>query len=63
MLESLSSEELQFVKAMEKYKAESGKLFPSWTEVLKVLKGLGYQKVAPKARATTRGSSAATTRS
>jgi hypothetical protein len=46
MLESLSSEELQFIKAIEKYKKENSKLFLSWTEVLKILKELGYRKTA-----------------
>ncbi len=46
MLESLSSDELQFIKAIEKYKAESGKIFLSWTEVLTILHDLGYRKVA-----------------
>ena len=49
MLESLSSEELQFIKAIEKYKQENGKLFLSWTEVLKILKDLGYRKMAKMA--------------
>lgn len=48
MLDSLSSEELQFIKAIEKYKQENSKLFLSWTEVLKILKELGYRKVATK---------------
>ena len=50
MLESLSNEELQFVKAIEKYKQKQGKLFLSWTEVLKILKELGYRKIASKER-------------
>ena len=37
-----------FIKAIEKYKQESGKLFPSWTEVLKIFKELGYKKVAKR---------------
>ena len=49
MLNSLSSEELQFIKAIEEYKAKHGKLFPSWTEVLKILKDLGYRKLPPSA--------------
>ncbi|MBN1418195.1 MAG: hypothetical protein JXP34_05425 [Planctomycetes bacterium] len=45
MLESLSPEELQFIKAIEKYKSEHNKHFLSWTEVLRVVKDLGYQRV------------------
>ncbi len=52
VLESLSTEELQFIKAIEKYKSENRKIFLSWTEVLKILKEIGYHKVARKASAT-----------
>jgi hypothetical protein len=45
MIDSLSSEELQFIKAIEKYKSEHQKHFLSWTEVLKILKELGYKKI------------------
>ncbi len=48
MLESLSTEELQFIKAIEKYKTENSKQFLSWSEVLKIFKDLGYQKVAKR---------------
>ena len=46
MFDTLSTEELQFVKAIEKYKARTGKKFLSWTEVLQILKDLGYKKTA-----------------
>ncbi len=49
MIDSLSSEELQFIKAIEKYKSENNKHFLSWTEVLKIFKELGYKKVSRKA--------------
>lgn len=48
MFDSLSTEELHFIKAIEKYKAKSGKTFLSWTEVLKIFKDLGYKKVPPR---------------
>lgn len=48
MLDSLSSEELQFIKAIEKYKSEHQKHFLSWTEVLKILKELGYKKIVKR---------------
>ena len=48
MIDSLSSEELQFIKAIEKYKSENNKHFLSWTEVLKIFKDLGYKKVSRK---------------
>ena len=47
MLDSLSSEELQFIKAIELYKKENSKLFLSWTEVLKIFKELGYHYYGP----------------
>ncbi len=40
--ELLEFERLQFLKAMDKYKRQSGKTFPSWTEVLVVLRGIGW---------------------
>ncbi len=48
MIDSLSSEELQFIKAIEKYKADNHKTFLSWTEVLKIVKELGYKKTSRK---------------
>jgi len=36
--------ELEFMNAMQEYKARSGRLFPTWSEVLEVLKALGYEK-------------------
>src|SRR3954468_8610186 len=39
-----SSSELEFMQAMHDYKQRSGRMFPTWGEVLEVLQGLGYQK-------------------
>ncbi len=36
--------ELEFMHAMQEYKRTSGRMFPTWSEVLEVLKGLGYEK-------------------
>ena len=36
----------EFRQAMEDYKQQSGRMFPTWSEVLEVLQGLGYEKVA-----------------
>lgn len=47
MLDTLSSEELVFIKAIDKYKVESNKNFISWTEVLKIVKDLGYHRTIP----------------
>jgi hypothetical protein len=38
--------ELEFMKAMQEYKRSSGRLFPTWSEVLEVLQNLGYEKPA-----------------
>jgi hypothetical protein len=39
--------ELELMQAMEAYKQSSGRLFPTWSEVLEVLRGLGYHKRTP----------------
>jgi hypothetical protein len=41
-----TDEEISFMKAMEDYKAAFARPFPTWSEVLEVLKSLGYRKVA-----------------
>ncbi|MHC4846121.1 MAG: hypothetical protein ACYTCU_08165 [Planctomycetota bacterium] len=38
----LEVERLEFLKAMDKYKRKTGKTFPSWTEVLDVLRSIGW---------------------
>ena len=37
--------EMEFMMAMNEYKHSSGRMFPTWSEVLEVLRGLGYEKV------------------
>ena len=39
--------ETEFMMAMNEYKRHSGRMFPTWSEVLEVLQGLGYEKVPP----------------
>jgi hypothetical protein len=39
-----STPELEFMQAMHEYKQTSGRMFPTWSEVLEVLRGLGYEK-------------------
>lgn len=39
-------EEIEFMRAMDDYKRRSGRQFPTWSEVLEVLRDLGYRKVA-----------------
>ncbi len=40
-----SKAEIEFMTAMNEYKRRSGRMFPTWSEVLEVLQGLGYEKV------------------
>lgn len=39
-----SASELEFMKAMQEYKVRSGRMFPTWSEVLEVVRDLGYAK-------------------
>lgn len=36
--------ELEFMQAIQAYKQSSGRMFPTWSEILEVLQGLGYEK-------------------
>jgi hypothetical protein len=36
--------ELELMSAIQDYKVSSGRLFPTWSEVLEVVRELGYQK-------------------
>ncbi len=40
-----SDEEIIFMKAMDQYKRANRRPFPTWSEVLEVLRSLGYAKV------------------
>jgi hypothetical protein len=35
---------LEFIAAVERYRKQHGRLFPTWSEVLHVVKSLGYRK-------------------
>jgi len=39
-----SLDEVEFMKAMDDYKRKSGRMFPTWSEVLEVVRSLGYEK-------------------
>ena len=41
-----SDEEIIFMKAMDLYKRANRRPFPTWSEVLEVLRSLGYRKTA-----------------
>jgi hypothetical protein len=36
--------EFEFMQAMQAYKQKSGRMFPTWSEVLEVVHSLGYEK-------------------
>lgn len=42
----LNDEQFEFVMAIEEYKRLNNRPFPTWTEVLEVVRYLGYRKVA-----------------
>jgi len=46
----LTDDQFEFVMAIDEYKRLNKRPFPSWTEVLEVIKYLGYRKVAPVSR-------------
>jgi hypothetical protein len=39
-----SAEEVEFMSALDDYKRRSGRMFPTCSEVLEVIRGLGYEK-------------------
>lgn len=40
-----SDQEIEFMQAMDAYKRSSGRMFPTCSEILEVLRDLGYQQV------------------
>ncbi|KPK45075.1 MAG: hypothetical protein AMJ65_01055 [Phycisphaerae bacterium SG8_4] len=42
----MSDEQFDFLMAIDEYKRKNTRPFPTWTEVLEVIKALGYRKVA-----------------
>jgi hypothetical protein len=42
----MSEEQFTFLMAIDEYKRKNARPFPTWTEVLEVVKALGYRKVA-----------------
>ncbi|OHB65124.1 MAG: hypothetical protein A2Y77_02415 [Planctomycetes bacterium RBG_13_62_9] len=42
----MSDEQFEFLMAVEEYKKANSRPFPTWTEVLELVKALGYRKVA-----------------
>ena len=42
----MTDEQFEFIMAIDQYKKQNNKPFPSWTEILDILKTMGYRKVA-----------------
>ncbi len=42
----MTDEQFEFLMAISEYKKQNSRPFPTWTEVLEVIKALGYRKVA-----------------
>ena len=42
-------DEVDFMKAMDQYKRDNRRPFPTWSETLEVLRAIGYRKVAEPA--------------
>lgn len=43
----MTSEQFHFLSAVEAFKKANGKMFPTWTDVLEVVRLLGYRKTMP----------------
>ena len=52
-----TTDEVEFMNALSEYKRNSGRMFPNCSEILEILKGLGYEKIvdgtAPEVVAST----------
>jgi hypothetical protein len=46
-----SVDEVEFMNALDDYKRKSGRMFPTCSEVLEVVRGLGYVKISPAGQA------------
>ena len=44
----MTAEQFEFCMAIQTYKKVNKKLYPTWTEVLEVIRQLGYRKVLPR---------------
>lgn len=46
---NMTDEQFEFLMAIDEYKRKNQRPFPTWTEVLEVIKALGYRRVAEPA--------------
>ena len=44
----MNIEQFEFVMAIETYKRLNRRLYPTWTEILEIVRQLGYRKVLPR---------------
>ena len=49
--QEVDHEVLEFIRALDDYRKARGRPFPSWSEVLHVLRSLGYRKAEPATKA------------
>lgn len=47
-----TDEEVEFMQAMDAYKRSSGRMFPTCSEILEVIRKLGYERTLPCASMT-----------
>ena len=47
-----NDEEILFMQALESYKRANGRMFPTCSEILEVVRGLGYVRISPTAANT-----------
>lgn len=45
-----TNDEIEFMKAMDQYKRDNRRPFPTWSEVLEVIRAMGYRKVAEQSQ-------------
>ena len=50
-----NGEEIEFMRAMDDYKRDSGRMFPTCSEVLEVVRALGYVKLSEEELAEMQG--------
>ncbi|MDX1946383.1 MAG: hypothetical protein SFU86_13360 [Pirellulaceae bacterium] len=50
-----SAEEIEFMAAMDAYKRSSGRMFPTCSEILEVIRGMGYVRLAQQTDPTLAG--------
>jgi len=43
-----NNDEIDFMQALDAYKRSSGRMFPTCSEILEVIRGLGYVKLSPE---------------